>query len=820
MKQKNNLQRARPYTPLPAKKLRCQYKPSSLGIRTTNDVEPSRDIIGQERALRAMKVGLEMTHFGYNIFITGLTGTGRTTTIKRLLRDFEQQTPSLRDHCYVYNFRNPDTPIALTLPAGQGKRLAHDMDAFIHEMRTTIPSVYESRRYQQAKKTIIQHFQDRQKSVLQDFEKRVKSQGFDLVQVQVGNLMRPDIVPVINNNPTPLDQVEQMIEKGELSQEQFDAMRASLNELEKQMGAVFRELRNIERKVQQSLLQLDEEILMPVVDDAINSLKAMYAIPKVQTYFDDVRQSIKNHPDRFRDSQTVQIGIEKEEKEEVKEDTFFEYQVNVFVDNSEQKHVPIIIETNPKYKNIFGAIEREFEKGGVWRTDFMHIKAGSLLRADGGYIVLNSLDTLMEPGVWQELKRTLRTGMVDIQTYEPVFGVSVTALKPEPIEINVKVIMIGDAFLYHFLYSRDEDFKKIFKIRADFDFEMSRTKTSAQQYTRFVKMICDDEKLLPFDAASVAQIIEYGSRLANDQKKLSTQFNIIADVVREANYWADKENSSIVNASHVERALDERTYRVKLVEEKVQDMILEGDILIHTKGWVVGQVNGLSVYNTGEYSFGKPTRITARTALGRNGIINIEREAELSGPTHNKGVAILAGFFRSLFAQNKPLVMDASLTFEQSYGGVDGDSASSTELYALLSSLAEIPIRQDIAVTGSVNQKGEIQAIGGVNEKIEGFYEVCKARGLTGTQGVIIPYQNIKNLMVREEIFEAVEKKKFHVYAIQTIDEGIEILTGVKAGKRRKNFTFEPDTVYARVDNKLTAYAKAWKQFESKIEVR
>jgi len=529
-----------------------------------------------------------------------------------------------------------------------------------------------------------------------------------------------------------------------------------------------------------------------------------------------VRQSIKNNPDRFRDSQTVQIGIEKEEKEEVKEDTFFEYRVNVLVDHSEQKHVPIIIETNPKYRNIFGAIEREFEKGGVWRTDFMHIKAGSLLRADGGYIVLNSFDTLMEPGVWQELKRTLRTGMVDIQTYEPVFGVSVTALKPEPIEINVKVIMIGDAFLYHFLYSRDEDFKKIFKIRADFDFEMSKTKTSAQQYTRFVKMICDDEKLLSFDAASVAQIIEYGSRLANDQKKLSTRFNIIADVVREANYWAQKENASLVNASHVERALDERTYRVKLVEEKVQDMIIEGDILIDTKGWIVGQVNGLSVYDTGEYSFGKPTRITARTALGRNGVINIEREAELSGPTHNKGVAILAGFFRSLFAQNKPLVMDASLTFEQSYGGVDGDSASSTELYALLSSLANLPIRQDIAVTGSVNQKGEIQAIGGVNEKIEGFYEVCKARGLTGTQGVIIPYQNIKNLMVRGEVYEAVEKKKFHVYAIHTIDEGIEILTGVKAGRRRKNFTFEPDTVYARVDEKLTAYAEAWKQFEMK----
>ena len=452
----------------------------------------------------------------------------------------------------------------------------------------------------------------------------------------------------------------------------------------------------------------------------------------------------------------------------------------------------IVIETNPKYKNIFGIVERDIEKGGVWRTDFTKIKAGSLLRADGGYLVLNALDVLIEPGVWQDLKRTLRTGLIDIQSYEPLFGFSAASLKPEPIEINVKVIMIGEAELYNLLYYRDDDFKKIFKIRADFDFEMPKTKDTVGQYIRFIKMICDDEKLLPFSTSALAQIIEFGVRLAGRRQKISTRFNIIADVAREASYWARKEKAKIVLCNHVEQALDERIYRVKLVEEKIQEMIYNGTIMIDTDGAQVGQVNGLSVYNIGENEFGKPSRITARTSLGRNGIINIERDAELSGPTHNKGVAILSGYFRSMFAQNKPLVMDASITFEQSYGGIDGDSASSTEIYAILSSLSEVPVRQDIAVTGSVNQKGEIQPIGGVNLKIEGFYNVCKARGLTGKQGVIIPTQNVNDLMLREEVYDAVEKNKFSIYAVKSINEGIEILTGKKQEKRNRTTHLNP----------------------------
>jgi ATP-dependent Lon protease len=807
------------HKPLQVRKLRWQCDPKSLGIKSTNDIQPTREIIGQERALRALRIGLEMEHDGYNIFVTGITGTGRTTTIKRLLQDFEKKPGQMKDHCYLYNFKNPDAPIAISLPSGQGRGLKQDMENFIKELLRDVPAVYESQRYQQARKNLIMHFQERQKSVLKDFERRVKERGFDLVQVQAGNATRPDIVPVVNGTPMGLDQIETLVQKNEFSKEQFATMRDVLTDLEKQMATVFRELRNIEKKVQLSLNELEEQLVMPAVDEALGVLKATYEQHKLHTYFEEVRTSIRNNLERFRKQQIAfptQDAQQENGEEEKEEDRFLEFQVNVLVDNSESKHVSIIIETNPKYKNIFGIVERDVEKGGIWRTDFTKIKAGSLLRADGGYLVLNALDVLIEPGVWQDLKRTLRTGLIDIQTYEPLFGFSAASLKPEPIEINVKVIMIGEAALYNLLYFRDDDFKKIFKIRADFDFEMPKTKGTVSQYIRFIKMICDDEKLLPFSTSALAQIIEFGVRLAGRQQKISTRFNIIADIAREASYWARKAEAEVVLGKHVEQALDERIYRVKLVEEKIQEMIHNGTIMIDTEGEQIGQVNGLSVYEIGEHEFGKPSRITARTSLGRNGIINIEREAELSGPTHNKGVAILSGYFRSMFAQNKPLVMDASITFEQSYGGIDGDSASSTEIYAILSSLSEVPIRQDIAVTGSVNQKGEIQPIGGVNLKIEGFYDVCKARGLTGKQGVIIPIQNVDDLMLRGEIFEAVEKKKFSIYAVKSIDEGIEILTGQKAGKKKSNNTFESGTINALVDERLQRYANDWKTFESR----
>jgi lon-related putative ATP-dependent protease len=605
-----------------------------------------------------------------------------------------------------------------------------------------------------------------------------------------------------------------MVDKGEMVKEEFDRLREVQEQLEKQMAVVFRELHIIEQRVQKSLSELDEKHVMPIVNEAIDVVKATYVNPKVSQYLEDARQHILENLDRFRIAQQLALAPD-DKREEEDEDEFLEFHVNVLVDNSETEHIPIVVETNPKYKNIFGTIERVQEKGGIWRTDFTQIKAGSLLRADGGYLVLNALDTLMEPWVWQDLKRTLRVEKMEIHTYEQSFGLAPTGMKPEAIKLNVKVIMIGDSDIYRLLYQRDDDFKKIFKIRADFDSEMPRNQDAVAKYLNFTRMLCDDEKLRVFDATAMAKVVEFGVRLAGRQKKLSTRFDIIADVIREANYWSGKENSAWVNASHVERAVKERIFRVNLVEEKIQELVDDGTFMIDTDGAVIGQVNGLSVYDVGEHAFGKPSRITAKTALGRAGIINIEREAELSGPTHNKGVAIISGYLRSKFAQDKPLIMSASITFEQSYGGVDGDSASSTEIYAILSSLANIPLRQNIAVTGSVNQKGEIQPIGGVNLKIEGFFDVCNARGLTGTQGVLIPAQNIGDLMLREDVVDAIEKKRFFIYAIEHIEEGIEILTGMKAGEQRKNGTFEEKTVFDLVDRQLRLYAHQWKKFEA-----
>ncbi len=810
LSKKSSLKPAPTHKPLSSDQLRWQCDPASFGIKTTDDLIPQRDIIGQDRAIRALRVGLEMSHMGYNIFVTGLMGTGRTTTIKRLLREFEEHKAELKDYCYVYNFKNSDMPLAIILPVGQGCSLRDEMDAFVEELLNDIPAIYESARYQEERKSIAQHFQQRQKAILQNFEKRVKEKSFDLVQIQIGSMVRPDVVPLADGKPTSLEQLEKMVEQGTITKEQYQQTENQQAIFEKQMAAIFRELRNIEKKMQESIEELEDKFVMPSVDEKLEVLKATYEDAKLHLFFDDLRKHLRDNLDRFLKSPTHQPT---EEGVPVAEDPFIEYKVNVLVDNSDTKHIPIIIETNPKYKNIFGTVERELERGGVWRTDFLHIKAGSLLRANGGYLVLNALDTLIEPWAWQDLKRTLRTGKMEIHTYEPLFGVLPTAMKPEAIELNVKVIIIGSADIYHLLYNRDEDFKKIFKIRADFDSQMPKSEETITKYAQFVKMLCDDEQLHPFDASALGQLVEYGARIAGRKKKLTTRFNVIADIVRESNYWALKDESETVQAKHVNKTIEERIYRVQLVEEKIQELINDGVIMIDTDGLVVGQVNGLSVYDLGEHAFGKPSRITARTSLGRSGIINIEREAELSGPTHNKGVAILTGYLRSKFAQTKPLIIDASITFEQSYGGVDGDSASSTEIYAILSSLSDIPIRQDIAVTGSVNQKGEIQPIGGVNLKIEGFFDVCKFRGLTGNQGVLIPSQNVDDLMLREDVVAAVQQKKFHIYAISTIEEGIEILTGVRAGSVDRREKAEPGTIFDRVNKKIEEYAVQWKKF-------
>jgi lon-related putative ATP-dependent protease len=479
----------------------------------------------------------------------------------------------------------------------------------------------------------------------------------------------------------------------------------------------------------------------------------------------------------------------------------------------------VIIETSPTYRNLFGTVERSIDRlGGIWKTDFTRVKSGSFLRANGGYLVLNALDVFIEPGVWLALKRTLRNRRVEMQSFDPFYLFASSALKPEPIDIRVKVVMIGESYIYDTLFYVDEDFKKIFKIKADFDVVMERTPETQEQYSAFIRKICHDEKLLPFDRTGVAAVVEHGVRLAGRQKKLSTEFHRITDILRETNYWARKDGSERITVKHVDQAITEKIYRVRMVEDKIQEMIEDGIIMIDSDGAKVGQVNGLSVYLMGEHAFGKPSRITAQTSMGKSGIINIEREADLSGKTHNKGMLILAGYLRGKYAQDKPLTLTASLAFEQSYSGVDGDSASSTEVYAILSSLANLALRQDIAVTGSVNQNGEIQPIGGVNQKVEGFFDVCRARELTGRQGVMIPHQNVEDLMLRKDVVEAVAAGKFHIYPVETIDQGIEILTGRPAGEKGSDGKYPPDTVNCLVDQKLEELAERMKEFGAKEE--
>ena len=786
---------------VPPEDLRWRCTPDLLGVTEMSQAESSGMIIGQDRAVRALHLGLEMKHSGYNIFVTGFSGTGRTTTIERMLNDLAEKSVPLTDKVYVHNFRYPDTPVMLIFPAGQGINFKREMATFLTELQKAIPAVFESRRYAAERKGMLEHFQDRQRSVLRDFEKKVKEKGFEVVQVQGGTTSRPEIAPLVDGNPTGLDQLQTKVDAGEMSREELSRLTALQNDLEGQMDIVMREMRNIERRAKKSLDDLTQKVIVPVVEELLGDVKGKYDTKGLHAYLAEIQRSILDNVSRFhqRDDQPAAsvLGIQIQRED----DRFLEYQVNVVADNSGLKGAPIIIERNPRYKNLFGTIDREIDRNGVWRSDFTHIKAGSVVKADGGYLVINAVDALSEPGVWVTLKRVLHNRQIEIQPLESgLFGAS-SALKPEPIDLDVKVILIGESGLYQTLYSYDDDFKKIFKVRADFDTEMPNDSVAIGGYVSFVKTMCDTDQLSIFDPSGVCEIVEYGVRLAGQQSKLSTRFSVLADVMREAGYWASHDHAPLVCDVHVRKAIDERNERARLTEEKIQEMIDDGTIMIDTVGSVVGQVNGLSVYQTGEYEFGKPSRITAKTSVGRAGIINIEREASMSGPSHNKGVLILGGYLRARYAQTKPLVLSASVAFEQSYGGVDGDSASSTEVYAILSSLSEIPLAQGIAVTGSVNQKGEIQPIGGVNLKIEGFFDVCKARGLDGTQGVMIPRLNVKDLMLRHDIVEAAEKKLFRIWAVTTIDEGLEILTGKSAS-----------SVHARVDAKLKRFVKANKK--------
>ncbi len=803
------MHRIKSFEEVPVEGLRWQCNPEALPFKTTQDLPACETIIGQVSGVKALDFGLRITSSGYNIFITGTSGTGRNSALKCCMEAVVAEKKIPGDVCYVNNFKAPDNPMVLTLQAGQGRAFKNNMAEFISALKRNIPQIFESEEYRTQRKALTDQFGEIQKTKFKAFEKKITTEGFTLVQIQMGPYTRPEILPVIAGNPLNLDQLESLVEKNEFPRERLEVIQSQLPELMEELQQIIKETRKDEKELIEELKRLEIDVVKPIVAEGIAEIQDKFRVQKVQEYLHEVEENILANLSDFQEKPEGQTppGIGRPEA------SFTEYEVNVVVDNSEKKGAPIVEETYPTYRNLFGSVERMMDRSGLWRTDFTKIKGGSLLRANGGYLIINAKDALLEPGVWPALKRTLKTKRMEIQAYDPFFLFTTSSIKPEPIDVDVKVIMIGDDFTYRLLYQYDEDFEKIFKAKADFDTVMDRNEVSISEYTSFIQKICQDEKLKPFDRSGAAAVVEYGARLAGKQKKLSTRFHQVADLVREASYWASEEGTKLVTGKHVDLAIENRIERLNLIERKIQEMIQDGQIMIDTKGAVVGQVNGLSVFDMGDYAFGRPSRITAKTAMGKAGVIDIEREVEMSGPIHTKGVYILSGYLRGKYAQDKPLNMSASICFEQSYSGVEGDSASSTEVYALLSSLTEVPVRQDIAVTGSVNQKGEVQTIGGVNQKIEGFFDVCRAGGLTGSQGVIIPHQNVTDLMLRKDVINAVKEKKFHIYPVTTIDQGMEILTGMKAGERGSDDTYEKGTINHLVDEKLRALAENLEKF-------
>jgi ATP-dependent Lon protease len=734
-------------------------------------------------------------------------------TVKKLLSEMSQKDRVPQDLCYVRNFKDPESPLLLRFPAGQGSAFKKDIKFLVDSLKKEIPQIFESQEYIAAKKELTQAYEKKASGFFKDLEKKVKDSGFAIVELQQGQFKRPQVMPVLEQGPVPMEQVEAMAEQGRYPQEKFEKMRATYDSLRKEVDQVFIDLRDLQREVTRKVEQMDRDTFMRIATDLTSRIKDAYPDEKVHQYIYDLLNEMGDNLQIFSPPQPVQSPIPGMPPMVVDSDRFQPYGVNLLVDNSQQTAPPIVIEEYPTYRNIFGSIERVVDRGGVWRTDYSMIKAGSLLRANGGFLVVNLRDAAVEPGVWQALKRALKSKKLEIQTFDPMYFYTSISLKPEPVELNLKVVLIGDGFLYHLLLQQDEDLKKIFKVRADFDTTMAKNEETIQKFAEFIKMVADEEKTKPLDRTAVAALVEHAVRMAGRQEKISTAFPAITDVVREAEYWANESDSAVVAEAHIDKAIASRIYRSNLMEERLQEMIDRGTLKIDVAGEVVGQVNGLAVFSLGDHMFGKPSRITVSTAMGRAGVINIERQADLSGSTHNKGVLILGGYMRKKYAQDKPLTMSASIAFEQSYSGVDGDSASSTEIYALLSSLSGVPIKQGIAVTGSVNQNGEVQAIGGVNHKIEGFFDCCKQKGLTGDQGVMIPASNVKDLMLRKDVVAAVTEGRFHVYAVDHIDQGIEILTGISAGEKGDDGHYPEGTINDLVDRKLRELAEGLMKF-------
>lgn len=781
------------------KNLKSVCDPSIFKFETTDDVEPIHTGIGQDRGIRALEFGLNVDVKGYNLYLEGPSGVGKTMYSKNYLETICKKKKTPCDWCYIYNFDNPNEPIAVSLPAGNGKDFQDTMNRFITDIKVDIKTTFNNEEFEKEKKIIKQEFEDKRSVLMEKLNKKSSEYGFQVKSSQNGIYM----MPIMNGKAIAEDEFDKLDDQ--IKQEYENKSTIVQEHI---MNAIV-EIKSIERDSEKKIQEWQSNVALLTVNTHINYIKSKYKRnKKINKFLDDIKKDILKNIEHFISEDKISEGgktIQPVKQDIIK--PWLNYRVNLFIDNSTLEGAPVIMDSNYSYHNIFGKLEYENYFGAL-KTDFTMLKPGLLHKANGGYIIFQANDILSNNLCYEALKKVLRTKEIGIEnTADARSSMVIISLKPEPIPLDLKVLLIGDENIYQTLLSMDSDFRKLFKIKVEFEDDAPKTVENMNKLARFVKGFCDQEDLSPLDKSAVAKIVEYASKLADDQTKLSTKFNDLAEIVGEAATWAKLDKSKIVTGKYVDMALKERAERIKKYDSRYLEMIKDCTLLINTDSYAVGQINGLTIMNIGDYSFGKPVKITANTYIGKGGIINIEREVELSGATHSKGILILNGYLGQTFAQNIPLSLNASICFEQLYNGVDGDSASSTELYAILSSLSEIPINQSIAVTGSVNQKGEIQPVGGVNDKIEGFFQICKMRGLTGSHGVLIPKQNVKNLNLSDEIVQAVKDGKFHIYAVSTIDEGIEILTGVPAGKKDENDNFPAGSINYLAYEKLKKYA-------------
>ena len=788
------------HAPLAPTELRRTVDAKSLGFKTTSELDPITGLIGQDRALRAIEFGVNMRSYDFNMFVLGPPASGKSTAIHAYLRKKAAEAPAPADWVYVNNFENPNKPRALQLPAGRGRKLASMMVAAIDELRTTLPALFEGEDYQARRRAIEEEFRSGQDEAFEVLNRKAQAQniailrtpmGFAMAPVHEGKVVKPE---VFNQLPEDMRQ----------------NVQAKIEALQKELEGILEKVPKSDKSRRNRLSELNEEVGEIVVGEALDDVIAAFSdVRDVAEHLEAAGKDLTRNVGLFLATPGEEAEVVKQPADTSRDPRFRRYMVNVMVGNGEESPgAPVLEEINPTYGNLVGRIEHIAQMGALM-TDFLLIKPGALHRANGGYLLLDARKLLLSPFAWEALKRTIKAREIRIEQPAETMGfVSTQTLDPEPIPLDVKVVLLGDRELYYLLAAHDPDFRGLFKVQADFDDTINRSADNDRDYARVIASIANQHNLKPVDATGVARLIEEGARLADDREKLSIEIGRISDLVREADYWSGEAGHDAITREDVARAVYEGIQRADRVRDRSQEVIERDIVFIDTKGEKVGQINALSVLQLGTFSFGRPSRITARVRMGQGRVTDIEREVNLGGPLHSKGVMILWGFLAGRYAEDVPMAMAATLVFEQSYGGVDGDSASSTELYALLSALAEVPVKQSFAVTGSVNQWGEVQAIGGVNEKIEGFFDICKARGLTGDQGVLIPKSNVQHLMLREDVVEAVKEGKFAIHAVSHIDEGIEILTGVKAGERGEDRQYPAGTINRAVEDKLRQFAE------------